>query len=200
MDTWEDEAWIGVVPFLMDAIRPRFCPALPWISYFRELNVRTYVHDTEGRPGVWFFSLDCDQPLAVWTARTFFHLPYQHARLEVSHPQRDRVEYSWQRRGTSEAGTFEYCFHGTPEPAAPGTLEFFLAERYRLFAAHPSGQIFQGRVHHTPYPLQPVEVTQWDNRLLALNGLPAPARAPDHAIGSRGVRVTVHALRPVNPA
>jgi uncharacterized protein YqjF (DUF2071 family) len=81
VDTFQGDAWLAIVPFYMRGIRPRFCPPVPGISDFLELNVRTYVHDEQGRPGVWFYSLDCNQPLAVWTARTFFHLPYQHARM-----------------------------------------------------------------------------------------------------------------------
>ena len=75
LDTFDDSAWIGIVPFRMSDVRPRFLPALPWLSAFPELNVRTYV-TLDGRPGVWFFSLDAGNPLAVWIARAWFKLPY----------------------------------------------------------------------------------------------------------------------------
>ncbi len=81
VDTCDGSAWLGVVPFFMDAVRPAFLPALPWLSWFQELNVRTYVHDEKGVPGVWFYSLDCNQPLAVAIARTLFHLNYRHAAM-----------------------------------------------------------------------------------------------------------------------
>ncbi len=79
VDTFEGNAWLGAVPFFMDRVRPVGTPPLPWLSWFMELNVRTYVHDDHGNAGVWFFSLDCNQPLAVEIARRSFHLPYQHA-------------------------------------------------------------------------------------------------------------------------
>ena len=93
VDLHEGEAWLGVVPFFMDRVRPRFLPAVPWVSWFRELNVRTYVHDDEGRPGVWFFSLDCEQPVAVRLARWLFRLPYFDAAMKAERREgRDTIE------------------------------------------------------------------------------------------------------------
>jgi hypothetical protein len=83
VDTFDGRAWIGVVPFFMERIRPVFCPPVPGISWFLELNVRTYVHNEQGNSGVWFYSLDCNQPLAVEIARRLFHLPYQHAEMKA---------------------------------------------------------------------------------------------------------------------
>ncbi|RYD26824.1 MAG: DUF2071 domain-containing protein, partial [Verrucomicrobiaceae bacterium] len=83
VDTFGGKAWVGVVPFFMERIRPVGIPAVPWLSWFLELNVRTYVYDDKGRPGVWFFSLDCNQPVAVEFARKIFHLPYQHAAMNA---------------------------------------------------------------------------------------------------------------------
>ena len=84
VDTYDNKAWLGVVPFFMDRVRPVMLPPVPGLSWFLELNVRTYVHDAQGRPGVWFFSLDCNQPLAVEIARRFFHLPYEHAAMKAA--------------------------------------------------------------------------------------------------------------------
>ncbi len=83
VDTFDDQAWIGVVPFQMTGVRPRFFPAVPGISNFPELNLRTYVVDDQGRPGVWFYSLDTPMPLPNWIARTFFHMYYRLARMLV---------------------------------------------------------------------------------------------------------------------
>ena len=81
VDTFEGDAYLGIVPFCMCNIRPRFLPVVPGISNFLEMNVRTYVHDEEGRPGVWFYSLDANQKLAVRVARKFFNLPYFDAKM-----------------------------------------------------------------------------------------------------------------------
>ncbi len=80
VDTFEGQSWLGVVPFRMSGVRLRWTPALPWLSAFLELNVRTYV-TAQGKPGVWFFSLDAANPVAVAAARLSFHLPYFKARM-----------------------------------------------------------------------------------------------------------------------
>src|SRR5688572_2505606 len=79
LDTFEGQAWIGVVPFRMTGIRPRYLPALPWLSATPEINVRTYV-TVNGVPGVYFFSLDAASYPAVVVARSMFRLNYRHAR------------------------------------------------------------------------------------------------------------------------
>jgi hypothetical protein len=196
VDTCEGDAWIGLVPFLMRGIRPVGCPAVPWISDFLEMNLRTYVHDDEGRPGVWFWSLECNQPLAVWIARAFFSLPYQHAAM-TAHRESGSVGFTSHRRGDDRASRFEYRLHGRPSMAEPGTLEFFLTERYLLFSRTGSG-LKCGRVYHTPYPLVNAEVTTHDTRLFSLCGCAEPSRAPDHVIASPGVDVAVFGLRPID--
>ncbi len=194
VDTFGGRAFIGLVPFFMNNIRPTALPPVPWISYFLEMNVRTYVSDRRGRPGVWFYSLDCNRPPAVWIARAFFHLPYEHAWMK-SRVRGGEVAYESRRLGDGRPARFEYAAAGPPESAEPGSLEFFLAERYRLFAhRRRDGRILSGQVHHTPYPLSPANVKAWDARPLILDGFPDPGRAPDHAHYSRGVAVEVFAI------
>lgn len=192
VDTFQGDAWLAIVPFFMRGIRPRFCPPVPGISDFLELNVRTYVRDAQGRHGVWFYSLDCNQPLAVWTARTFFHLPYQHAQMSAA-MQDETVDYTCQRRGEAAESRFVYAIDRATAAAEPGTLAFFLAERYLLFSRTPHG-LRCGQVHHTPYPLAEVKLDAWDVHPLLQAGFCDPGRPPDHLIGSPGVDVQVYAL------
>ena len=193
VDTFDGQAWIAIVPFFMRGIRPRFCPTVPGLSDFLEMNLRTYVHDDAGRPGVWFDSLDCNQSLAVWTARTLFHLPYQKAAMTATRRADGLIHYRSQRRGQAHVSEFKYRLKTTTHLAAPGTLEFFLAERYLLFANTSSG-LRSGRVHHEPYPLAEVALEAWDADLFRLNNYPVPTRPPDHIIGSPGVQVKVFPL------
>jgi hypothetical protein len=193
VDTFDGRAWLGVVPFFMNRIRPAYLPAVPWLSSFLELNLRTYVFDARGRSGVWFFSLDCNRAPAVWIARWRFHLPYQHATMSAR-VDGDAVAYASRRRGDDHTGRFAYAPVGPPEPAAPGTLEFFLAERYRLFAQRRDGVISSGQVHHVPYPLSAARVDAFDARVIALAGFDAPDRPPDHALHARRVDVAVFPL------
>jgi len=71
VETFDHSAWVGIVPFSMEKVRPWWAPAVPGISWFLETNVRTYVRHTNGDTGVWFFSLDANSRLAVRVARTF---------------------------------------------------------------------------------------------------------------------------------
>jgi uncharacterized protein len=191
-DTFQGDAWLAIVPFFMRGIRPRFCPPVPGISDFLELNVRTYVHDEQGRPGVWFYSLDCNQSFAVWAARTFFHLPYQHAEMEARQSA-DWIDYSCKRKDSSAESRFSYHITAESQEAQPGSLEFFLAERYLLFSQTPRG-LRCGQVHHAPYPLAHASVEAWDVNPLLQAGFADPKRAPDHVIGSAGVGVAVYPL------
>jgi uncharacterized protein len=138
IDTYQGEAWLGIVPFFMERVRPRFLPPVPGLSWFQELNVRTYVHDEKGTPGVWFFSLDCDQSMAVRIARKFFGLPYFDAHMSV-HRQSERIHYQCQRLGVTSPSVFDYEIDVATFTAEPGSLDFFLAERYILFAQTPRG-------------------------------------------------------------
>lgn len=199
VDCYDGHAYLGVVPFFMKNIRFRGTPALPWISNFLELNLRTYVYDEKGRPGVWFFSLDCNQPLAVSAARSLFHLPYQHASMEAIQSGRT-MDYRSKRSAIADRSAqshFTYLLQENTTLARPGTLEFFLTERYLLFSVNRRNQILFGQVHHAPYPLCEVKVPQVQTDLFELNGFPTIDSPFDHAIGSGGVDVEVFSLRPV---
>jgi uncharacterized protein YqjF (DUF2071 family) len=199
LDTFEGRAFVGLVPFTMRGVRPVSLPAVPLLSNFHETNVRTYVH-IEGRdPGVWFFSLDAANPIAVLTARAWFHLPYHRARMDLTHDSTtDKTVYKGQRlwpRPLPAAYTVEAVAAGPARPAAPGTLEHFLAERYLLYAAH-GDTLYRGQVHHRPYPLQPAEAVAVEETLLAAAGLERPRHAP-LAHYARGVDVAVFRLERV---
>lgn len=194
LDTFEGKAYLGLVPFYMDGVRPRFCPPVKGISDFLEMNLRTYVHDREGQAGVWFYSLDANQPLAVGLARRLFHLPYQHAEMRARREAEGWVRYSCRRAWTQVKMDFNYRGVGEVVTAQPGTLEFFLAERYLLYSFR-NGELFSGRVYHAPYPLQRAELREWSDRILGLNGFDSVGRPPDLAHYSHGVEVEVFPLQ-----
>ncbi len=198
VDTYEGQAWVGVVPFWMREIRPWWLPAIPGLSNFLELNLRTYVHDEQGNSGVWFYSLDADLRPAIWTARRFFHLNYQRSAMTSARDEATgQVKYASQRfpLGDSAVATFRYRPTSVATEAQPGTLEFFLVERYLLFSCAPHGQLWTGQVNHPPYPIQAVAVDEWSEIHFELNGLTRPNRPPEHATMSQGVDVEVFGLR-----
>lgn len=165
-------SWVGVVPFRMSGVMRRGLPDLPWISAFPELNVRLYV-EYGGKPGVWFLSLDATNPLAVWAARRFFHLPYFNARIEL--PERDgTVHYKAARKGGDARLEVRYRPTSPPYASTPGTLEHWLTERYCLYAQAPDGQLWRNEVHHAQWPLQKAEAEFGVNSYLAVQGIAAP--------------------------
>ena len=179
LDTYDGTAWIAVVPFRMRGVRVRATPALPGISEFPELNVRTYVTHS-GRPGVWFFSLDAAQPLAVVTARAVFHLNYQHAEMRCDRDG-EAVVYS-SRRLEAKPGEAEY--RGRYAPLArtvadpPGSLAHFLTARYCLYAADAEGGLYRGEVDHPPWPLQEATAEVEVDTMTRPLGFDLPKEAP----------------------
>ena len=179
IDTFEGQAWLGVVPFRMTAVRLRGTPPVPWLSAFPELNVRTYV-TCEGKAGVWFFSLDAGNALAVAIARAWFHLPYFRARMSCA-DREGWIQYESQRthRGAPAASLkVQYRPVGKVFSSQSGTLEHFLTERYCLYTADERSQIIRAEIHHPPWPLQAAEAELKVNGMAEAAGVTLPARKP----------------------
>lgn len=173
LDLFEGQAWLGVVPFRMEGVGLFAGPGVPGASHFLELNVRTYVV-RDGKPGVWFFSLDAASRLAVRTARRFFGLPYFDARM----------------RQTGDEGGFRYLSRRTHRNAAPallqvryrprgepmnvrsGSIDEWLTARYCLYATMASGHLIRCEIDHLPWTLQPAEAVFGVNAMGGQLGLP----------------------------
>lgn len=194
LDLFDGQAWVSITPFHMTNVAPRGVPAVPWVSAFPELNVRTYVRHG-GRPGIYFFSLDAGNPLAVGAARSLFHLPYFTARMRVE--SRDgRVHYRSERSSSEDgAATFAGTFGpvGPVFEAKPGTLDHFLTERYCLYTFDDRWQLYRGEIHHPAWPLQRAEAQIEVNTMTESAGLRLPSLAP-HLHFSRRQDVLIWAL------
>lgn len=197
VDTFDDAAWLALVPFSMERVRPWWSPAVPGISWFLETNVRTYVKHASGQSGVWFFSLDANHRLAVAVARRFWHLNYVHSTLAMS-VLNGNLSYSGHRSGNPKTNyqvTAEVDRNAELQTADPGSLEHFLLERYHLFAVRPDGRLLTGQVHHEPYQFLPVQTASIQQSLTAAAGLPiCDQKTPDHLAYSPGVNVKVSAI------
>jgi uncharacterized protein YqjF (DUF2071 family) len=179
LDTYEGQAWVGVVPFRMAGVRPRITTAVPWLSAFPELNVRTYV-SAQGKPGVFFFSLDAANPVAVWLARSLFYLPYFTARMRCLRDG-DTITYSSIRtQRHAPAATLIASYRPTAPAyfATPGSLEHWLTERYCLYAVNRHGALFRGEIHHPQWALQPAEAELHLNTMARASGIILPETAP----------------------
>ncbi len=178
LDTFEGRAWVGVVPFTMWGVRPSLAPPVPGLSSFHELNVRTYVH-YEGVPGIVFFSLDASSLLAVLGARTFFLLPYYTADISLRQEGDQIIYHSRRTHADAPAAVFDATWRtGAPlEASRPGSLEFFLTERYCFLTVH-EGAVYRCRIHHPPWPLSTAEVSAYHSTMIESHGLPTPAGPP----------------------
>lgn len=193
LDTFDGRAFVGVVPFKMRNIRPRWTPKFFGMN-FLETNVRTYVIH-KGKPGVYFFSLDASSRLAVWAARAGWSLPYFYAKMK-SYSEEDSSFYQSVRPNGNAANHVRFSVGNELGPSKPDTLEHFLCERYLLFVKRRE-RIYVGQVHHEPYQIFDAKVVEATDRLLvASTSLPETNRGPDLAHFSPAVDVEVFAIKP----
>jgi uncharacterized protein YqjF (DUF2071 family) len=179
LDTFDGKAWVGAVPFYLRGLRARWLPPVPGASNFPELNLRTYV-TIEGKPGVYFFSLDAGSRLAVLGARTAFHLNYYHAVMSMTRGPRG-IEYLSRRtdaRGKPADFSARYRATGKGFTAPPNSLEHFLVERYCLYAVSPSGRVYRLDIQHEPWLLQTAEAELDAASLFEAADLPLPTGRP----------------------
>ncbi|HET9830827.1 MAG TPA: DUF2071 domain-containing protein [Vicinamibacterales bacterium] len=178
LDLFDGSAWLGIVAFHMTNVAPRGVPALPWVSEFPELNVRTYVRVAD-EPGIFFFSLDAGSALAVHAARTMLNLPYFTASMSAT--KEDGVVHYESRR---DAFRGEAEFHATYAPtgsssiATPGSLEYFLTERYCLYNLNHHDEPYRLDIHHLPWPLRPATAEFSVNSMAAAHGIGLPDEPP----------------------
>jgi uncharacterized protein YqjF (DUF2071 family) len=178
IDTFDGQARIGLVPFTMWGIRASFLPPIPGTSAFHELNVRTYVH-LNGVPGVWFFSLDAENNLAVWAARRSYHLPYFHARMSLAQSGQT-IQYGSKRTDESSAAAdfrATWTIGEALPQSQPNSLEFFLTERYCLYSWHRD-QIYRSRIFHRPWPLRRAAIDSFQSTMLEPLRLRQPPSEP----------------------
>ncbi|MBI3267983.1 MAG: DUF2071 domain-containing protein [Planctomycetes bacterium] len=199
LDTFDGFGWLGVVPFRMSGVRLRGMPSLPWFSAFPELNVRTYV-SLDGKPGVFFWSLDATNALAVAVARSWFRLPYMNARMSLVEDG-GAIEVACVRTH-SGAPPAEFAATYAPTGAVsrspPGTLDHWLTERYCLYTAEADGRVRRADIHHAPWPLQPARAELRANTMARAAGVALPDRPPVLHFARR-LDVVVWAPRVIRP-
>jgi uncharacterized protein len=175
LDTFNGQCWVAVAPFYMTGVRARLIPSISGLSAFPELNVRTYV-TVDGKPGVYFFSLDAASRVAVWTARATYRLPYFFARMDV----RERngwIQYRSERVNAEARLRVRYRPIGPVQLRAPGTLEHWLTERYSLYTVS-NGSVYRGEIHHEQWSLQDAEAEISENTMANVCGIKLPETAP----------------------
>ncbi len=193
VDTHDGRAYVGLIPFMMEDIRPPGIPkGVPWIGTFPETNIRTYVRGPDGTPGVWFQSLDITRLAAVVVARGWYRLPYMWARMRVER-EGTRMRYRGRRRWPGPCGAGSVVEVEVGEPIPPGEvtgLEHFLSARWGLFAwSRPRGLVY-APVEHPRWPLHRARLVSLQEDLVAAAGLARPDDQP-HVAWSPGVDVRI---------
>jgi uncharacterized protein YqjF (DUF2071 family) len=161
LDTFDGSAWIGVTPFTVTGFHVRGTPPPPGVSSFHEINVRTYA-TIDGKPGIYFISLDAASRLAVETARRAYRIPYFEADIGVEHDDdANRIRCTHERTqkdGPAAGFAAEYEPAGAVYNAEPGSFDYWMAERYCLYTVDDDQRVLRGDIHHPPWPLQPADL------------------------------------------
>jgi uncharacterized protein len=188
VETFDGTAWLGVVAFRLSAIRLHGLPQVPMLSGFPEVNVRTYV-TYGGKPGVYFLSLDADNPFVTMIARPWFHLAYHNARIEMVRTQ-GRVDFKSRRNDGEDRkdlrarGGTRAEFRASYAPCSghvrttPATLEYWLTERYCYYAAGRGSSLYRCEINHPEWSLQTATATIQENTMARSNGVDLPEAPP----------------------
>jgi uncharacterized protein YqjF (DUF2071 family) len=175
LDTFDGQCWVAVAPFHMTGVRARSVPPIPGLSAFPELNVRTYV-TLNGKPGVYFFSLDAASRVAVWAARAIYRLPYFSARMELKEED-GWIDYRSARASGNARLLARYRPIKLPQLRAPQSLECWLTERYCLYTVS-RGSVYRAEIHHQQWPLQDAEGEISENTMASAAGITLPDTCP----------------------
>jgi uncharacterized protein YqjF (DUF2071 family) len=178
LDLFDGAAWVTLAAFHVSRMRPSLLPPLPGLSDAEQINVRTYVR-RDGVPGLWFFSLDANNQLAVWAARLVYRLPWHRARMEAREIDGGAALRSERAEAGAPPATLDAEWRVgdvMPSPEA-GTVDSFLLDRYILYAGAPP-HLLRARIHHRRWPLRAAALTRFDATMLEASGLPTPVSAP----------------------
>jgi hypothetical protein len=176
----------------MNNVRPLGLPALPWLSFFNELNVRVYVIDAHGTPGVYFLSLDCDCWPAVAIARKFFSLNYISTKMNFK-SEENRHQLTAQRNDHGLIAQYKWQTENNAQITTPGTLAFHLTERYNFFT-EKNGQLLRGQVYHEPYQVMNVNCSEYSEAPIIWNNFSSPQSRPSLIHACRGVKIQAFSL------
>jgi len=216
LDTYHDQAWISIVVLQVHHLRLRFMPPIPGMMDFNQINIRTYVRSSEGKPGVYFLRIGATSRLAVFGASTFMHMPFVHAdlRIDPMHPDKSQLSHPpIQRIDCSLSDHTKLRLRATPVsspyPAVTNPLTKWLTERYCQYSdsLHPvplqakgavSSELLITDIQHSPWSVQTANVSVEENSLLQPFGIALPS-SPHLATYTMKLQAYIWWQRPVKP-
>ncbi|WP_026706528.1 YqjF family protein [Flavobacterium soli] len=179
LDTFEGKAYVSLVAFTMQKIRPRQLPAVAYISDFHEINLRTYI-DRDGKKGVYFLSMEAEKSLSVWIAKSMSGLPYEKALMF-------RDEKSYTSKNAKRDFELDAVFEIKETVATKTDLDRWLTERYSLYLDEKNS-LYRYEVHHKEWEIKHVEVKNL-NLKYKIGDLDFSKQKPDLMHYSDGVKV-----------
>lgn len=184
VDTYQSKGWLGAVPFWLDRLKIHHVPTVPGVRRFPDLNLRTYVRDKfTHTPGVYCFSMDASNLIAVGVARTLYHLPYHWAEMRLEERSEREFAFYSRRRLAQRDVVFKVRYRGLGPTCRtaeirPGSFEYFITERSCLFSANQAGEPIRASLHYIPWPLEEAEAEIERNDLPASIGIDFPDSEP----------------------
>lgn len=168
IDLFNNHAYISLVAFTMEKIRPRFLPPFAPISNFDEINLRTYVIKDD-IPGVYFLNIEAGKILSVALSKLLSVLPYEHADM-----YRNNKDY-FQSLFKKKKFSFGVKYEVGSEIIEKTDLDCFLTERYCLYV-DADENLYRYDIHHIPWPLNHLNVYELETNYILgainLNSMP----------------------------
>lgn len=178
IDLFQGKAWVSVVAFTMEKIRPKFLPAFPPISTFDEINVRTYVR-FGSKTGVYFLSVEGGKSLSCKIAKGISELPYRYSKIK-------RTKNQYQSINSEYNDEFDLQFLIGEKIKEKKPLDIWLTERYALFQ-DTKKSINEFEIHHLEWPIREIEIKNLRVKYARFDKL--IRNKPDKIQYSRGVKV-----------
>ncbi|MBV7441585.1 DUF2071 domain-containing protein [Weeksellaceae bacterium TAE3-ERU29] len=150
IDLFDGKAWVSVVAFTMEKIRPRYLPSFSPISNFDEINIRTYVK-ANGKSGVYFLSIEGGKKLSCQISKAISELPYRYSKTK-------RTENKYISNNSQYDDHLEIEFSIGAENNEKTKLDKWLTERYALFQDTPTKAINEFEIHHLEWETNDIEL------------------------------------------
>jgi len=149
LDLIDGSAWVSLVAFTMERIRPRVLPSFSPISNFHEINIRTYV--TRGaKSGVYFLNIEAGKRISCYVAKMLSELPYRYSNMK-------RISNRFTSNQVSTGSSFKLEYELGGKILQITQLDRWLTERYALFQDSKQ-YLNQFEIHHTEWLLKEITV------------------------------------------